>query len=357
MSEPMPLEALAPAVRAAFGAGARIVAAEPLAGDASTRRYVRLRLAGAAEAPTAVAMLLGADRLPLGSEEIGGVAGGDELPFVNVGRYLGGCGLPVPAVYHETPTFLLLEDVGDTTLWAAARADAARVSELFGAAVDLLVALQAAGAQRPAPACYAFRQRFDGRLARWELDHFVEHGIETRHGRRLPAAERAALLEALAPLAEPFERATPVLAHRDFHAWNLHVQDGRLRILDFQDALLAPDAYDLASLLTDRTTAELVPPALEASLTERFVEGRAAAGVPVAPGFAERYRRCALQRALKVIGRFYFLERVKGKPGYLAYLPAVYGVARRMLRAEPALATAAARVGAWVPELGEERPA
>jgi len=50
-------------------------------------------------------------------------------------------------------------------------------------------------------------------------------------------------------------------------------------------------------------------------------------------------------------------ERVKGKPGYLAYLPAVYGVARRMLRAEPALATAAARVGAWVPELGEERPA
>ena len=357
MSEPMPLEALAPAVRAAFGAGARIVAAEPLAGDASTRRYVRLRLAGAAEAPTAVAMLLGADRLPLGSEEIGGVVGGDELPFVNVGRYLGGCGLPVPAVYHQTPTFLLLEDVGDTTLWAAARADAARVSELFGAAVDLLVALQAAGAQRPAPACYAFRQRFDGRLARWELEHFVEHGIETRHGCRLPVAERAALLEALAPLAEPFERGTPVLAHRDFHAWNLHVQDGRLRILDFQDALLAPDVYDLASLLTDRTTAELVPPALEASLTERFVHGRAAARVPVDPGFAERYRRCALQRALKVIGRFYFLERVKGKPGYLAYLPAVYGVARRMLRAEPALATAAARVGAWVPELGEERPA
>ena len=290
MSEPMPLEALAPAVRAAFGAGARIVAAEPLAGDASTRRYVRLRLAGAAEAPTAVAMLLGADRLPLGSEEIGGVAGGDELPFVNVGRYLGGCGLPVPAVYHQTPTFLLLEDVGDTTLWAAARADAARVSELFGAAVDLLVALQAAGAQRPAPACYAFRQRFDGRL----------------------------------------------------------------RILDFQDALLAPDAYDLASLVTDRTTAELVPPALEASLTERFVHGRAAARVPVDPGFAERYRRCALQRALKVIGRFYFLERVKGKPGYLAYLPAVYGVARRMLRAEPALATAATQLVAWVPELGRE---
>ena len=357
MSEPLPLEALAQAVRAAFGAGVRIVAAEPLAGDASTRRYVRLRLAGTAEPATTVAMLLGADRLPLGSEEIGGVVGGDELPFVNVGRYLESCGLPAPAVHHRTDTFLLLEDVGDTTLWAAARADAARVPVLFGAAVDLLVALQAAGAQRPASTCYAFRQRFDGRLARWELEHFVEHGVETRHARRLPAGERAELLAALAPLAEPFERATPVLAHRDFHAWNLHVQNGRLRILDFQDALLAPDAYDLASLLTDRTTAELIPPALEASLIERFVHGRAEASLPVEAGFAERYRRCALQRALKVIGRFYFLERVKGKPGYLAYLPAVYGVARRMLRAEPVLATAAARLVAWVPELGEERPA
>ena len=354
MSEPMPLEALAVAVRTAFGARARVVAAEPLAGDASTRRYVRLRLADDASPPTVVAMLFGSDRLPLGSEEIGGEVGGDELPFVNVGRYLAEHALPVPRVHHRTDTFLLLEDIGDTTLFAAARADTARVSALFGAAVDLVVALQVAGARQPAPGCYAFRQRFDGRLARWELEHFVEHGIETRHGKRLPAAERAALLTALAPLAEPFERATPVLAHRDFHAWNLHVHDGRLRLIDFQDALLAPDAYDVASLLTDRTTAELVPPALETSLLERFVRGRAAAGVPVEPGFSERYRRCALQRALKVIGRFYFLERVKGKPGYLAYLPAVYGVARRLLRAEPALASVLPELVRWVPELGEE---
>src|SRR5438034_10467046 len=108
MAEPMPLEALAQAVRAAFGARVRIVAAEPLAGDASTRRYVRLRLAGAAEPPTAVAMLLGADRLPLGSEEIGGVVGGDELPFVNVGRDLGGWGLRVPGGCRRSATFLLL---------------------------------------------------------------------------------------------------------------------------------------------------------------------------------------------------------------------------------------------------------
>jgi aminoglycoside/choline kinase family phosphotransferase len=137
-------------------------------------------------------------------------------------------------------------------------------------------------------------------------------------------------------------------------AWNLHVQDGRLRLIDFQDALLAPDTYDLAALLTDRTTATLVPPPLEAALLARFVAGRAAAGLPTSGDVADRYRRCALQRALKVIGRFYFLECVKGKPGYLAYLPAVYAVARRMLAALPDVAAVGARLGTLVPELAAE---
>src|SRR5207247_2032809 len=80
----------------------------------------------------------------------------------------------------------------------------------------------------------------------------------------------AGLLAALAPLAEPFEQRAPVLVHRDFMAWNLHVQDGRLRLLDFQDALLGPDAYDLAALLTDRTTGTLVAPDLERELIAHF---------------------------------------------------------------------------------------
>src|SRR5882672_2111160 len=144
MPDAIPHEALARAVRAAFGAGARIVAAERLFGDASSRRYVRLRLADGGAPPTVVAMLLGADRFPLGSDELGERAANDELPFVSVARYLAARGFPVPIV------------------------------------------------------------------------------------------------------------------HRDFMAWNLHVRDGRLHLIDFQDALLGPDAYDLAALLTDRTTGTLV---------------------------------------------------------------------------------------------------
>lgn len=339
------------AARAGFGETAHVVSTQPLAGDASSRRYVRLRLAGEAAPPTVVAMLFGADRAPLGSDEITGNVAPTELPFLNVARWLAREGFPVPAVHLDTDELLLLEDVGDTTLWAAASAAPARTRELFGQAVDLLVRLQAAGARHPDPACYAFTQRFEDRLARWELLHFVEHGVETRHGRALAESERAAIVAALEPLTRPFAAPDPVFTHRDFMAWNLHVQDGRLRLIDFQDALLGPDAYDLAALLTDRTTATLVDAATETALLERFRAARAAAGLPVADGLADRYRRCALQRALKVIGRFHFLELVKGKPGYLAYLPAVYAVGRRMLHELPDLADARRHLAPHVPEL------
>jgi aminoglycoside/choline kinase family phosphotransferase len=353
MSSAIPHAALAHAVTLALGGAAHIVEVEPLHGDASSRQYVRLRLAGARVA-TAVAMLLGEGRFAPASDELGGGDAVGELPFVNVGRWLATHGFPVPAVIADRSRedgFLLLEDVGELTLWAAVEADPMRARPLFGDAVDLLARLQIAGARHPDPACVAFGRHFDGALARAELEHFVEHGIETRHGRALPAADRRALLAALAPCEAPFVDGPFVFSHRDYMAWNLHVQDGRLRVIDFQDALLAPDAFDLAQLLTDRTTIDRVDAALAAELVDRFRSAMDAAGRPLAPGFEARYHRCVLQHALKVIGRFYYLERVRGRPGYLVYLPAVYAVARRTFAAIPELAAAQALVARYVPEL------
>jgi aminoglycoside/choline kinase family phosphotransferase len=78
----------------------------------------------------------------------------------------------------------------------------------------------------------------------------------------------------------------------------------------------------------------------------------ARAELPLADGFQARYDRCVLQHALKVIGRFYYLERVRGRSGYLAYLPAVYAVARSAFDGLPELAAARRHVARWVPELG-----
>jgi aminoglycoside/choline kinase family phosphotransferase len=356
MSASMASTALAPLVRQAFGPAAAIDRVERLHGDASSRRYLRVHLAGAPVA-SAIVMVLGEGRFAPGSDELAGALRIDELPYLNIGRWLAARGLPVPAVYADQAIaqgMLLLEDCGDRSLWAVAAAAPAEAPRHFAAAVDLLVELQVAGARSPDPTCYAFRRRFDGALARAELRHFVEHGIETRRGRPLPAAERDDLLDCLEPLTAPFAaEASTVLAHRDFMAWNLQVQGGRLRLIDFQDALLAPDAYDLASLLTDRTTSALLDEAQSASLVERFIAARAGAGFPVPAGLSDRIRQCALHRALKVIGRFHYLELVQGKPGYLAYLPAVYAVARRMLASLPELAPLASRLVAYVPELGQ----
>lgn len=342
--------ACARAIGAAFGDGVSITGTQRLCGDASNRTYVRLAL-GTHVPATAVAMLLGEGRF-VGGDELGGGSSGDELPFVNVARYLARYELPVPQVYHDAARsdgLVLIEDIGDTNLWTVAETGGAE--GLFGRAVDLLVRFQITGERAPDAACCAFRRRFDGVLAHAELEHFVDHGIETRHGRPLAAADRAAILDALAPVEAAFLDVPPVLSHRDFMAWNLHVQDERLRLIDFQDALLAPEAYDLAALLTDRHTPNLIDPACETRLIERFLAARRRAGFPVPAGFFERYRLCALHRALKVIGRFYFLEVVKGKPGYLAYLPGVYAVARRMFDLLPALVPARERIVAWVPEL------
>jgi aminoglycoside/choline kinase family phosphotransferase len=136
-------------------------------------------------------------------------------------------------------------------------------------------------------------------------------------------------------------------------AWNLHVRDEALVMIDFQDALIAPDAFDLAQLLTDRTTITRLGRSDRDALVDRFEAARDAVGLPTPPGLRDRLETCALQHALKVIGRFHYLEIVVGKPGYLAYLPSVYAVARESLARVADGRAIADVLGRWVPELAE----
>ena len=95
------------------------------------------------------------------------------------------------------------------------------------------------------------------------------------------------------------------------------IHDEAVAVIDFQDALLAPPQYDLASLLTDRTTD------IEEKLVGYYIDRR----VDVAKQsidrdeFTEVYLLSAIQRDLKVVGRFYYLDIVKGKAGYKKFIP------------------------------------
>jgi len=334
----------------AWGERVRVVSTSPFAGDASSRSYLRITLDGRTPA-TAVIMIQSGSGLSISSDELAVFTDPmPEIPFLNVQRYLRSAGVAVPEVYAADPDLVLLEDVGDVMLWDAVRGvHAEGVLKSYGAAIDELVRLQRAGEEHPDPACIAFKQRFDARLFQWEFEHFLEFGFT---GRSVSKEDVATLRREFETLSIGLAAMPLTLAHRDYHSWNLFVQDGRIRVIDFQDALLAPVAYDLATLLNDRATPSVVTPALERKLVAYFVERRSESGeAPGLEAFLPAYYRFLLQKSLKIVGRFHYLEQVKGRRGYVAMLPDTLATLRRCLDHLPDLGSVRKALSRSFPEL------
>jgi aminoglycoside/choline kinase family phosphotransferase len=341
-------------VRNRFGARTAVRSVLTLAGDASTRRYARLRLDGPGAPPSVVAMLLADRGVALSSEELAVLQQPPaELPYLNVHRFLSRLGVAVPELYADASErgVLLLEDIGDVALWDAVQRQSAQTAQhLYERAIDQLLLMQIEGTRRADPGCIAFQQAFDGRLYTWEFEHFIEYGIERRLGQSLPADDAAVLRRHFAVIAQRLDAAPRYLNHRDFHSWNLFVQDGGIRVIDFQDALLAAGPYDLATLLGDRDTPHVVRPDVEAALLDYYRQRwEALAGEEVPRAFEEVYFLCALQKALKVVGRFYFLDIEKRKPGYLRYIPSTVRQIDRILPRFPEHADMAGVLRRWLP--------
>jgi aminoglycoside/choline kinase family phosphotransferase len=328
LEKPMLSEVLVPFVRDFAGGGAGTV--DTLVGDASTRRYHRVRIAGGDPA-SAVIMELPDE--PLKSDEASsGVA--TELPFLNVQRYLAAGGIPVPRVLRVDMRrgLLALEDLGDRTFESVVKdAPAAEQARHYRAAIDQIVAIQALGARGADPGCVAFSRRFDETLLRWELGHFREWYLEAERGVTLPAAESAAVEAAFDWLARTLAAEPVSLVHRDFQSRNLMMVEGSaLRVIDFQDALLGTRAYDLVALLRDSYVA--LPPALIDELVGHFV---ARAGIADARAFRRLFVLQALQRKLKDAGRFVFIDRVRKNPSFLRWIPTTIGYVREALAEAP----------------------
>jgi aminoglycoside/choline kinase family phosphotransferase len=319
-----------------WGQNVRVSQTVPLTGDASSRSYARLYLSGSGPA-TVVVMILAGSMLPLSSDELTIFAEPlKELPYLNVYRFLRPLGVRVPDLYYDGSTegFLLLEDIGDVPLREAAQSLPAReVEQLYRQAIDQLAVLQLEGTRRRDEACIAFHQRFDHRLFMWEFEHFIEWGLEKREGKPLSPAAGKELRIIFEQISSLLNQAPQFLNHRDYHSWNLFVQNNEIRVIDFQDALLAPATYDLETLLNDRDTPTIITPALEESLVNYYHTVWHAHG---SEAFSrdhlwEEYNLCLLQKACKVVGRFYYLELAKGKTGYMRYIPPTLATIRRVL--------------------------
>jgi aminoglycoside/choline kinase family phosphotransferase len=139
-----------------------------------------------------------------------------------------------------------------------------------------------------------------------------------------------------------------VVCHRDYHSRNLMVRDGRLVVIDFQDARMGPDTYDLVSLLRD-SYVEL-PEADVDALTTVFLE-RTGQSCDAA-AFGRRFDLMALQRNLKALGTFGYQASARGNQTYLPYVSRTLGYVRDNLRRHPRFDRIAAVLGRAVPELG-----
>ncbi len=278
-----------------------------LTGDASFRRYARLADG------TRRAIVMDA---PPPNEDV--------RPFTVVARILASFGYSAPTVRAADAEagLVLLEDLGDD-LYSRVLAAGGDEPRLYAAAVDLLANLH----RRPPPHGLP---RYDGRLLLDEANLFPEWYLPALQGTPTPAsaaAEFAALWQqALAPACE----GDDVMVLRDYHADNLMWLPRRrglrrVGLLDFQDAVIGPAAYDLVSLLEDAR--RTVAPAVVDAMIARYLE--AAALDP--PAFRAAYATLGAQRNTKIIGIFTRLCVRDGKAAYLGLIPHVWRLLERDL--------------------------
>ena len=278
----------------------------PASADASFRRYLRVQAAG------------GISRIVMDAPP----PQEDVRPFVDIAQRIQAAGLHAPQVLavDEAQGFLLLTDLGNALyLPALQQAQPVQADTLMRELVAALV---------------QFQQRVDGSglpvyddaLLRRELALFPEWCVGREHGITWTAAQHAAwdsVCDALvaSALAQP-----QVTVHRDWMPRNLMLATPGPGILDFQDAVVGPITYDIASLLRDAFHSWDEP--LEIDWAARWWQQARAAGLfgehVMGSDFGEAWRALewmGLQRHLKVLGIFCRLKHRDGKPAYSADLP------------------------------------
>lgn len=315
-----------------------------LAGDASARQYYRARVAGFNR--QTIVLMRFAPNASLVSEEFIGknAAATQELPFLTVHRYLSSLGLPVPAVYAAYPHLgrVWLEDLGDELFYPILlRSNEAQRVELYKRAIDLLVEFQTKTLATVDSIPLIAAKRFDFDLLLWELNHFLEWGIEAEYDVKITPAERKKLNETFERIARRIEEMPYVATHRDYQSKNLFVFNDKVYFIDFQDALKGPVVYDLVALLRDSYVVlgedELL------ILLDYYHKSAKTASLPVASAFddfSKDFFIQTLQRKMKDSGRFVFIDRVKKNPSFLQYIPDSLGYVKQAFGMFPEYAAA-----------------
>ncbi|QOY63463.1 phosphotransferase [Lysobacter sp. H21R4] len=273
----------------------------------------------------------------------------DVAPWLRVRDLLERHDVRVPRVLaqDERTGFVLMEDLGGPTYLQVITADNA--DALFDAAIGELLKLQALPCAADLPA-------YDDALLTRELALFPDWFLDRHLGIELSAAEQVTLAEVNRFLVDAALAQPQVFVHRDFMPRNLMPVDAGPAVLDFQDAVRGPIAYDPISLFKDAFLSW--PEAKVEEWLGRYHARAVAAGLPV-PAL-DRFRRDAdligVQRHLKILGIFARLWHRDGKPRYLADAPRFIGYLDAVLPRYPQLAGLAGIIDRHVKPAMAARP-
>jgi len=310
---------------------ARVV---PLTGDASDRKYFRI-------IPTdgpAFVIALHAGPIDFAT-----------LTFANVAELLQQMSLPVPIIlgHSDELGILALQDLGDVTLQA--HLGSAPLTEhvaLYRQAVAFIELLQRRGAESQSPKYVPYAIAFDVEKLTWELNFFAKHFVEGYRAATLSPSERDVFDIECATIVRELASEPRVLCHRDYHSRNLMLHDGSLYIIDFQDARMGPDTYDLVSLLRDSYM----------DIPERQVEDLIAyflalKGDPDDQDFRRRFDLMSLQRNLKALGTFGYQTMTRRNTVYIQYIPRTLRYVRDNLEKYPRFSRLREVLAAHIDEL------
>jgi len=313
----------------------------PLTGDASDRRYFRLLLRD--EPPQVLAVHPGAIDF-------------ESLPFVNVAHLLLQMPVPVPKIlgHSDELGIIALQDLGDVTLQAhLGAASPEQHAALYRQAVTFIDVLQRRGAELASPKFTPYGIAFDVEKLTWELQFFTKHFLEAYRGAQIGAAAREALAAEYAAIVDELAADPRVLCHRDYHSRNLMLRDGSLYIIDFQDARMGPDTYDLVSLLRD-SYVDLTEAQVDGFIAFFLAlrDGRIGSGTPAdLEEFRRRFDIMAVQRNLKALGTFGFQTTSRQNTVYIQYIPRTLNFVRANLARYPRFARLRELLAAYLDEL------
>ncbi len=255
-----------------------------------------------------------------------------EPNFKCMQKFLRNLDIPVPDIFHfdEKQGLLFLMDCGNTHLADKITEEPEKTVFWYQKAIDIILDFHIRATKTITPDSPAHSLFFDEEKLMWEMDFMLEHYVQGMLMSVATKDEKNKVREALRTLCKTLSKEDRVFTHRDYHSRNIMIHNGKLKVIDFQDARMGPCQYDLTSLLKDSYV--VLNESVRSELLEYYIERMEQNGREVIPeSFYKIFEWMSLQRNLKAIGTFAYQHKVLGNDRYLQYIEPTLNYIRQTL--------------------------